>query len=59
MQEAEMKPYTNTIPGTRVTYVMLPIPGGEFMEGSGVELLLVRERGLGRQPDEAPISTAS
>ena len=32
--EAEMKPYTNTIPGTPVQYVMLPIPGGEFVMGS-------------------------
>ena len=31
---AEMKPYTNTIPGTQVQYVMLPIPGGEFVMGS-------------------------
>jgi formylglycine-generating enzyme required for sulfatase activity len=32
--EAEMKPYTNNIPGTKVTYAMVPIPGGEFMMGS-------------------------
>ena len=32
--ESEMKPYTNTIPGTRVTYAMLPIPAGEFVMGS-------------------------
>jgi formylglycine-generating enzyme required for sulfatase activity len=31
---ADMKPYTNRIPGTAVTYVMLPIPGGEFIMGS-------------------------
>jgi formylglycine-generating enzyme required for sulfatase activity len=30
----QMKLYTNTIPGTRVTYVMVPIPGGEFIMGS-------------------------
>jgi formylglycine-generating enzyme required for sulfatase activity/mono/diheme cytochrome c family protein len=30
----EMKPYTNTIPGTQVTYAMVPIPGGEFTMGS-------------------------
>ena len=29
-----MKPYTNTIPGTQVTYAMVPIPGGEFVMGS-------------------------
>ncbi len=32
--ESEMKPYTNTIPGTQVTYAMVPIPGGEFVMGS-------------------------
>ncbi|HTL16742.1 MAG TPA: formylglycine-generating enzyme family protein [Patescibacteria group bacterium] len=32
--ESDMKPYTNTIPGTRVTYAMVPIHGGEFVMGS-------------------------
>ncbi len=32
--EAEMNSYTNTIPGTRVTYAMVPVPGGEFTMGS-------------------------
>jgi formylglycine-generating enzyme required for sulfatase activity len=32
--EADMKAYTNTIPGTSVTYAMLPIPSGEFVMGS-------------------------
>jgi formylglycine-generating enzyme required for sulfatase activity len=32
--EADMKPYTNTIPGSEVTYAMTPIPGGEFVMGS-------------------------
>jgi len=32
--QADMKPYTNTIPGTDVTYSMTPIPGGEFSMGS-------------------------
>src|SRR5207249_5286452 len=36
LTEAQMKPYTNTIAGTRVTYAMLPIPGGEFLLGSPV-----------------------
>lgn len=45
--EAEMKPYTNTIPGTGVTYVMVPIPGGEFLMGSP-------ENEPGRKPDEGP-----
>jgi formylglycine-generating enzyme required for sulfatase activity len=31
---AEMKPYTNTIPGTPVMYAMVPIPKGEYMMGS-------------------------
>ena len=31
---AEMKSYTNTIPGTTVTYAMVPIPAGEFVMGS-------------------------
>ena len=33
MNEREMKPYTNTIPGTTVSYVMLPIPGGRISDG--------------------------
>jgi formylglycine-generating enzyme required for sulfatase activity/mono/diheme cytochrome c family protein len=45
--EPGMKPYTNTIPGTTVSYVMLPIPGGEFMIGSP-------ESERGRKPDEGP-----
>jgi len=32
--QADMKAYTNTIPGSSVTYAMLPIPGGEFVMGS-------------------------
>jgi formylglycine-generating enzyme required for sulfatase activity len=32
--EADMKAYTNTIPGTRVTYAMVPIPSGQFIMGS-------------------------
>ena len=43
----EMKPYTNTIPGTTVSYVMMPIPGGEFVMGSP-------ETEKGRKPDEFP-----
>jgi formylglycine-generating enzyme required for sulfatase activity len=31
---ADMKAYTNTIPGTEVTYAMTAIPGGEFVMGS-------------------------
>lgn len=47
MQESEMKLYTNTIPGTRVTYTMIPIPGGEFVMGSP-------DSEPGRKPDEGP-----
>ncbi len=31
---ADMKAYTGTIPGSEVTYDMLPIPGGKFKMGS-------------------------
>ncbi len=30
----EMKPYTDAIPGTTLTFEMVPIPGGEFLMGS-------------------------
>jgi len=45
--QADMKPYTNTIPGTQVTYGMVPIPGGEFVMGSP-------DKEADRQPDEGP-----
>src|SRR6266542_1643018 len=45
--EADMKPYTNTIPGTQVNYAMVSIPGGEFLMGSP-------PNESGRNPDEAP-----
>jgi formylglycine-generating enzyme required for sulfatase activity len=45
--ESEMKPYTNTIPGTRVTYAMLAIPAGEFVMGSPANE-------PNRKPDEGP-----
>jgi len=32
--EADMKPYSRTIPGSTVHYHMVPIPGGEFLLGS-------------------------
>jgi formylglycine-generating enzyme required for sulfatase activity len=32
--QADMKPYTNTIPGSAVAYAMIPIPGGQFVMGS-------------------------
>src|SRR5689334_13439168 len=47
LTEAMMSAYTNTIPGTNVTYGMVPIRGGEFLLGSpGNE--------PGRRPDEGP-----
>ncbi|HTD67044.1 MAG TPA: c-type cytochrome domain-containing protein, partial [Candidatus Limnocylindria bacterium] len=45
--EAEMKAYTNTIPGTQVSYSMTPIKGGEFVMGSPAPE-------AGRKPDESP-----
>jgi formylglycine-generating enzyme required for sulfatase activity/mono/diheme cytochrome c family protein len=33
----EMKRYTNTIPGTQVTFTMVPVPGGEFTMGSAAD----------------------
>ena len=43
----DIKIYTNTIPGTQVSYVMVPIPGGEFTMGSP-------DQEPGRKPDEGP-----
>lgn len=45
--EPEMKPFTNTIPGTQVSYRMTPIKGGEFVMGSPANE-------TGRKPDEGP-----
>lgn len=47
LDEHAMKPYTNTIPGTRVSFGMVPIPGGEFTMGSP-------ETEANRKPDEGP-----
>ena len=44
---ADMKGYTNFIPGSEVTYEMVPIPGGEFVMGSP-------ETEKDRQKDEGP-----
>lgn len=46
-KEADMKGYTNIIPGTDVKYSMVAIPGGEFMIGSP-------DAEPGRQTDEGP-----
>ena len=45
--EAEMKPYTEEIPGTGLKFDMVPIPGGTFLMGSP-------EDEEGRQDDEGP-----
>jgi formylglycine-generating enzyme required for sulfatase activity/mono/diheme cytochrome c family protein len=45
--EPEMKAYTNNIPGTHITYAMVPIKGGEFLMGSP-------ESEKGRGKDEGP-----
>ncbi len=42
-----MVPYTATIPGTEVTFEMIPIPGGEFLLGSP-------DSEPGRDADEGP-----
>ncbi len=44
---AEMKPYTETIPGTEIKFDLLPIPGGSYKMGSP-------ESEEGRQEDEGP-----
>ncbi|HEX5221508.1 MAG TPA: formylglycine-generating enzyme family protein [Verrucomicrobiae bacterium] len=45
--QADMKSYTNMLPGTEVTYEMVAIPGGEFTMGSP-------DAEKGRKPDEGP-----
>ncbi len=44
----DMNRYTNTIPGTQVSYVMVPIAGGEYRMGSP-------DSEPGRNPDEGPV----
>jgi formylglycine-generating enzyme required for sulfatase activity len=43
----DMQAYTNTIPGTKVSYSMVPIPGGKFVMGSP-------ETEENRREDEGP-----
>jgi len=45
--QADMRTYTNALPGTDVTYEMVAVPGGEFTQGSA-------EAEKGRKPDEGP-----
>jgi formylglycine-generating enzyme required for sulfatase activity len=45
--ESQMTRYTNTIPGTEITYAMVPIPGGEFVMGSS-------KSQSSSKPDETP-----
>src|SRR5215212_8334984 len=47
LTEANMSAYTNTIPGTNVTYRMVPVRGGEFLMGSP-------NSEAGRNADEGP-----
>ena len=47
LSAAEMAAYTNFIPGTTVSYVMQPIPAGEFTLGSP-------DSEAGRKADEGP-----
>jgi formylglycine-generating enzyme required for sulfatase activity len=44
---ADFKPYTQKIPGTEVSFDMVPIPGGTFVMGSP-------DAEPGRSPDEGP-----
>ena len=46
--EAEMKAYTNTIPGTKVKFSMVPIPSGTYVMGSP-------ETEKARKEDEGPL----
>jgi formylglycine-generating enzyme required for sulfatase activity len=47
LTEKDMKPYTETIPGTDVKFDMVPIPGGTYIRGSPPDE-------EGREDDEGP-----
>ena len=44
---AEMKPYTEAVPGTNVTFNLVPVPGGKFLMGSPADE-------EGREENEGP-----
>jgi formylglycine-generating enzyme required for sulfatase activity len=46
--EKGMQAYTNTIPGSDISYDMVPIPGGKFKMGSP-------DNEPGHKPDESPV----
>jgi formylglycine-generating enzyme required for sulfatase activity len=46
--EKDMKPYTTTIPGSEISFDMVPIPGGKFKMGSS-------DNEPGHKPDESPV----
>ncbi len=48
LSDKVMKPYTGTLPGSDVTFEMLPIPAGKFRMGSP-------ESEPGHKPEEGPI----
>ena len=50
MKASEMRPYSETIPGTSIKFEMMPVPGGEFVMGSPAS-----EKG--RAADEGPTHT--
>ena len=50
--EKEMQAYTTVIPGSEVSYEMLPIPAGKFKMGSP-------DSEPGHKPDEAPVHEVS
>ena len=47
MKPEDMRSYTNQIPGTKASYAMMPIPGGEFVMGNSAGSRLA-------SPDELP-----
>ena len=47
-QDTWLVPYTTTIPGTDVTFRMIPVPGGEYQMGSPASE-------TGRKDDEGPV----